>query len=74
MNTMNETTCDSLAIEKESLRYEETDNFDSLKSASDAQSPLLPRSGWQNQRAFLSVLIKAKRSLDIAEIAATLWD
>lgn len=42
-------------------------------SATNAQS-LLPRPGWQNQRAFLSVLIKAKRSLDIAEIAAILRD
>ena len=74
MNTMNETTDDSLALEKESLPFEGTDNFESSKSASDVQSPLLPRSGWQNPRAFLSVLIKAKRSLDIAEIAAILWD
>ena len=69
---MNETTDDSLALEKESLPYEGTDNFESWKSVSDAQSPLLPRSGWQNRRAFLSVLIKAKRSLDIAEITAFL--
>ena len=74
MNTMNETTNDSLAVEKKSLPYKETDNFESSNSVSDAQSPLLPRSGWQNRRAFLSVLIKAKQSLDIAEIAATLWD
>jgi len=30
--------------------------------------PLLPRSSWQNYRAFLKILIRAKRSLDIAEI------
>lgn len=36
----------------------------------DAQFPLLPRSSWQDQQAFLRVLIRAKRSLDIAEINA----
>lgn len=75
---MNETTGDSLALEKNSVPYEETDNSESSGSDSDSQidpqSPLLPRSGWQNRRAFLSVLIKAKQSLDIAEITATLWD
>ncbi len=57
---MNETTGDSLALEKDSLPYEGTDNFESSGSGSDsqmdAQAPLLPRSGWQNRRAFLSVL------------------
>ncbi|GAA6623368.1 hypothetical protein [Scytonema sp. NUACC26] len=67
---MSKTTGDSLSLEKESLPYKGTDNFET----SNAHLPLLPRSGWQNQRAFLSVLVKAKRSLDIAEIAATLWD
>ncbi|MBD1930051.1 hypothetical protein H6F74_28050 [Trichocoleus sp. FACHB-90] len=75
---MNETTGDSLALEKDSLPYERTDSSESSGSGSDSQmdpqAPLLPRSGWQNQRAFLSVLIRAKRSLDIAEITATLWD
>lgn len=72
MNTTNETTDDSLALEKESLPFEGTDNFESSKSVSDVQSPLLPRSGWQNRRAFLSVLMRAKQSLDIAEITALL--
>lgn len=76
INTMNETTGDSLALEKDSVPYKGTNNFESLGSGSDsqidAQAPLLPRSGWQNQRAFLSVLIRAKRSLDIAEITAFL--
>jgi hypothetical protein len=34
------------------------------------QFPLLPRSAWQDRRAFLRVLIKAKRALDLAEISA----
>jgi hypothetical protein len=72
MNIMNETTDDSLALEKESLPVEGTDNFDSSKRVSEVQSPLLPRSGWQNQRAFLSVLMRAKQALDIAEITALL--
>jgi len=75
---MNETTGDSLALQNDSLPYKETDNSESSGSGSDSQidsqSPLLPRSGWQNQRAFLNVLIRAKQSLDIAEITATLWD
>ncbi len=75
---MNETTGDSLALHNDSLPYERTDNFESSESGSDSQidpqSPLLPRSGWQNQQAFLRVLIRAKKSLDIAEITATLWD
>lgn len=69
---MNETTDDSLALEKESLPIEGTDNFDSSKSVSEVQSPLLPRSGWQNRRAFVSVLMRAKQALDIAEITALL--
>lgn len=32
------------------------------------EPPLLPRSGWQNRQAWLKVLIRVKRSLDIAEI------
>ncbi|WDD36987.1 hypothetical protein PQG02_34770 (plasmid) [Nostoc sp. UHCC 0926] len=56
------------------MSNEGTDNFESLNSVSDAQSPILPRSGWQNRRAFLKVLVKAKQSLDMAEITATLWD
>ncbi len=75
---MNETTGDSLALERDSLPYERTDNVESAGSGSDsqidAQAPLLPRSGWQNRRAFLSVLIRTKQSLEIAEITATLWD
>jgi hypothetical protein len=78
MNTMNETTGDSLALEKHSVRSQGNVNFESARSGSNgqmgAQSPLLPRSGWQNRRAFLIVLIRAKQSLDIEEIAATLWD
>ncbi len=75
---MNETTGDSLALVKDSVPCEGTDNFESSASGSNsqmhAQSPLLPRSGWQNRRAYLSVLIRAKQSLDIAEITATIWD
>ncbi|MBC6430122.1 hypothetical protein FM036_04400 [Nostoc sp. HG1] len=61
-------TSNSPPSEKESLPNEGTENV------SDARSPILPRSGWQNRRAFLKVLVKAKQSLDMAEITATLWD
>lgn len=74
---MNETTSDLLALEKDLIPDEKTDNFESSRSALDDQleteSPLLPRSGWQNRRDFLRVLIKAKQALDVAEITATLW-
>ncbi len=61
-------TSNSPTSEKESLPNQGIDNV------SDARSPILPRSGWQNRRAFLKVLVKAKQSLDMAEITATLWD
>jgi hypothetical protein len=61
-------TSNSPASEKELLPNQGIDNV------SDARSPILPRSGWQNRRAFLKVLVKAKQSLDMAEITATLWD
>ncbi|MBD2243793.1 hypothetical protein [Nostoc sp. FACHB-888] len=66
-------TTNSPALEKELLPNEGTDDFESL-NVSDVRSPILPRSGWQNRRAFLKVLVKAKQSLDMAEITATLWD
>jgi len=72
---MNETTGNFLAVEKDSVSYKESDALESSKSLDNqqnAQSPLLPRSGWQNRRAVLSTLIKAKRSLDIAEITSLL--
>ena len=30
---------------------------------------ILPRQGWQDKQAFLKAIIKAKRTLDIAEIS-----
>jgi hypothetical protein len=54
----------------------ETNEIETLKSnlvrsrQTISQFPLLPRSAWQDRRAFLKVLIKAKRALDLAEISA----
>ncbi len=74
---MNETTSDLLALDKDLIPYEKTDGFEPSRIAVDdnlgTQSPLLPRSGWQNRRDFLRVVIKAKQALDMAEITATLW-
>ncbi|MBW4457924.1 MAG: hypothetical protein KME55_37780 [Nostoc indistinguendum CM1-VF10] len=70
---MSQTTSNFPAFEKELLPNKGTENIESL-NVSDARSPILPRSGWQNRRAFLKVLVKAKQSLDMAEITATLWD
>lgn len=70
MNTMS----DNFFVVQNSVPHTETDDTSSSSGSHaqpDSQS-LLPRSGWQNQRAFLSVLIKAKQSLDIAEITALL--
>lgn len=44
------------------------DDKNSLKSF-DLSSQLLPRQGWQNKQAFFKAIIKAKRTLDIAEIS-----
>jgi hypothetical protein len=44
------------------------DNVDEL----DSQSPLLPRTGWQDRQAFLKIIVKTKRTLDLAEITALL--
>ncbi|MCF2147145.1 hypothetical protein IQ276_011940 [Desmonostoc muscorum LEGE 12446] len=35
--------------------------------------PLLPRSGWQDEQAFLKAIIRAKQALDMAELTAILW-
>lgn len=40
---------------------------DLLLSDRDSQF-VLPRSGWQDKKAWLKAIIKAKRALDIAEI------
>ena len=53
------------------MTQKQTKKENSLKS-SDLSSQLLPRQGWQNKQAFLKAIIKAKRSLDIAEISQLL--
>jgi hypothetical protein len=35
--------------------------------------PLLPRSGWQDEQAFLKAVIRAKQALDMAELTALIW-
>ncbi|MEH2179230.1 hypothetical protein [Nostoc sp.] len=67
-------TSSSPASEKELLANKGTENLESLNSILDVRSPILPRYGWQNRRAFLKVFVKAKQSLDMAEITAILWD
>jgi hypothetical protein len=42
-------------------------------TSSSQPSPLLPRSGWQNEQALLKQLVKAKQALDAAELTAALW-
>ena len=53
------------------MTQEQTKKENSLKS-SDLSSQLLPRQGWQNKQAFFKAIIRAKRSLDIAEISQLL--
>ncbi|MGL5075680.1 MAG: hypothetical protein ACRDBG_07535 [Waterburya sp.] len=33
-----------------------------------SSQPVLPRQGWEDKQAFVKVVIRAKRALDIAEI------
>lgn len=72
MNTVNEATGDFVALENNSIDSEWSKDISEVQS--NPQSPLLPRSAWQNRQVFSSVLIRAKRALDMVEIAATLWD
>lgn len=53
---------------------------DSLESSSDdfqtqfdSLAPLLPRSAWNSQVAFLRVLFRAKKALDRIEKEAGVW-
>lgn len=77
MISVNQTTGEFSVPENNSVDSENTEHQHWSKSVSEGQlgslSPLLPRSAWQNQQAFLRVLIKAKQALDMAEITATLW-
>jgi hypothetical protein len=43
-------------------------NLPSLEN--DSQPLILPRSGWQDRRAFVKALMKTKRALELAEISA----
>lgn len=73
MNRAHETAGELLS-ETDPFLDKEPDNAESSPSRwdKDAQLPLLPRSSWQDQQTFLKILIRAKRSLDIAEIGANL--
>jgi hypothetical protein len=63
MNHLNEETDEKLfTVQVESL------SEDMLTSL-----PLLPRSGWQDEQAFLKAVIRAKQALDMAELTAILW-
>ena len=39
----------------------------------DSQAPLLPRSAWNNQLAYLKVVFRAKKALDSIEKEAFVW-
>lgn len=76
IDRVNKTADTLLDLENDSASDKGSDNpklsRSSWDSQIDTQLPLLPRSIWQDRRAFLKVLIEAKRSLDIAEINAYL--
>lgn len=40
-----------------------------LPNQNSGEQAILPRRGWQDKRAFLKAMIKAKRAIDIAEIS-----
>ncbi|WP_392533424.1 hypothetical protein [Nostoc sp. C117] len=50
-----------------------TVQVESLSEDMLISQPLLPRSGWQDQQAFLKAIIRAKQALDMAELTAILW-
>ncbi len=59
----------------DSVSNQEIDNYLDLATTNseegfNVQFPVLPRYGWQDQKALKKALIKAKISLDIAEISA----
>ncbi|MBD2511519.1 hypothetical protein H6G91_30475 [Nostoc muscorum FACHB-395] len=47
--------------------------LESLSEEVLISQPLLPRSGWQDEQAFLRAIIRAKQALDMAELTAILW-
>lgn len=46
---------------------------DDFKTQVDSLPPLLPRSAWNSQVAFLRVLFRAKKALDRIEQEAGVW-
>ena len=55
---MNKNSSDSISLE---------DKNDEPQGQSDSLQPLLPRSAWNNQLAYLKFIFKAKRALDRIE-------
>jgi hypothetical protein len=49
---------------------EKKNNLPSLEN--NSQKLLLPRSAWQDRRAFATILLKTKRVLELAEISASI--
>ncbi|QLE53213.1 hypothetical protein FD724_35355 (plasmid) [Nostoc sp. C057] len=47
--------------------------LESLSEEVLISQPLLPRSGWQDEQAFLRAIIRAKQALDMAELTVILW-
>ena len=47
----------------------QTRNSSQLPKYNSSSQFILPRQGWQNKQAFLKAIIKAKRTLDIAEVS-----
>ena len=54
------------------MTKEQTKDDKNSSKSSDLSSQLLPRQGWQNKQDFIKAIIKAKRTLDIAEISSIL--
>lgn len=61
MNLINQTDKRILAVNKDS-------SLESINQNNSNSQSILPRQGWQDKQAFVKIVIKAKRALDIAEI------
>lgn len=71
----NDTSSDTFALDNELVSPSATGHSELSDSRLNTQldsQPLLPRSAWQDRQALVKVLIRAKKSLDIAEITAFL--
>lgn len=62
MNNLNEETNKNLFTVQAEIAEEQI-----------TSQPLLPRFAWEDEQAFLKVIIRAKQALDMEELTTILW-